>query len=614
MAPGQTVRFGLRVVRLHVRAEGGGWRLWLSDAGAAPSSAFVPEEIVTEIRQRADEVLVPGAVLIRGHDLPLVRRERPLGQTLARALAAPGVGEAWQRVLGEAGGEGVALALWSEDAAIADLPWELLAASPQEGPLEERGSVVARLGRGAREPRRRPPAERLRLLVWCPTPTNPACAEALRGLEGLAAELGLEAPVHLAASGGPLPDELPEVADVLHIVGHGVIEESIAALRLAEERLVAPGPALGLLGTDLTRLSLVTLDVCSGGSPGVGPYLSLASQLLARGAPAVLAPGRPALVEASQAFSRGLYSALSRGEPLSKAVRFGRALVGRLGLAHPAGRAHNMLYYVASEAALNLPALALPGWRPEGWPPVRRDLRELLVRARALAIRERQRHVGVEHLVRALGPSDGGALVQRARHRLISRTSDTQWTQLSPPGLSDGDPTPTPRLSRLLAGHPGSPGLDDLWRALAADPDHGLHVLAGEPLGLTTSTLGPETPLLGGAAPGSGPPATAFQILWGPDDGANLSPEPGQTIGRGDVPDGPDLALWPPGAPWGESQVSRRHLRYDGPGRAFALRKVDLLPGGWPDPVEHVEGPVNLRVGDVLRLGERTWLRAIARS
>lgn len=605
----------MRVVQLHVSAEAdGGWRLVMSEGGGAPVSARVSADQVREVGARARATLIPEAVIVRKHDLGLVAAEMSTGQAMAQVLSAARVGELWQRTLGDTGAEGIALALSADDPDVAELPWELLTTSPQEDLLELRGGVVARLSRdGARDPAL-DGRERLRVLLWCPTPENPTCREVMAAVDQLAAELGLDAPVRVDPARGPLPPEDPNLADILHIIGHGVVAEEFAALRMHEARLVAPGPAAGLVGPALGHLALVVLDVCSGGSPGADPLRSLATQLVSQGAPAVLAPARPALVQASLAFSRGLYGALSRGEALVQGVREGRAQVRGLGLAHPAGRASNLLYFVGRIDALLAPPPVIQSWRPSGWPRLEPALRALMTRARAMAARERRGHIGLEHVVRAWEPSDGGPLAWRLAHRLRAQITETQWAALSPAPWSDAEPGATPRLARLLEGSPDTATVDDLWRAIALDPNHGLHALAGHSLAFEVMAHGSETPLLGGSTPGPGALALGFEILWGPRDGDRLFLTAGQTLGRGDDVDGPDVAICPADAPWVDDRLSRRHLAWLGPGRVEARRPVLHYAGGRLDRPVSQKGPFELLAGDLLKLGERTWLRAIARE
>lgn len=588
--------------------QAGGWTVVAGALGRVPANGYLNPVQVAEIVSRIHTLLIPPPMSVPGRVARRVQAEERAGRLLGRALELPAVAReiAWLR--GQAHGQGRALLVLvdPQDAEVARLPWELLAWSEDGTPIASGdGSTVVRLARGT-SAALRGPADRLRPLVWCPDAEEAACERRLAALLALWRRLDLDLvvlPRDLAAPRAPDP----RVADVLHLVCHGDLLDGESVL-LVGDGDQAPGAAVALLGQILPSVSLVVLDVCIGGSPSRAQLRTLAGRYLRAGAPACVAPAGTLAVEASEAFSAGLYARLAAGGTLPQAVEEGRREVVRLAHPHPDHRPSNLLLYVTSADVAAADPLLEDPWRPAGWPRVSAEVRQVLRAARKRARRLGHGWLGAEHLLPEL--LDARCDRSAALRSLIPSATPEVWSHfgspVKPPVVDNPEPTLTPRLAALGGRVPEGCDLEALWVALLADPGLGLHAMSLYQLGGITGREETTHTLLRSPSTEA---ATVFEVVWGPADGQRVRPAVGETIGRPSSDRGPDQPI---GA--GLAQVphgcSRRHLRYLGPGRVEALQGLEVLKVGdvWNRATRVPAGPLEVCVGEVLALVPGLWL------
>ena len=613
-------------LRLEITPEpGGGWQLAVGDGQGSPGRATATASDVQGILQDVEQALgsMP-VVVLRGRDADRSQAERAAGRALARVFRADVIGRALARAQGrvEALGEVLVLIVDSADPGVRRLPWELLADREDGAPLEELGAgIVVRLagppgywaGPG-------PAALGTRILTWCPTPDDEACRSVLDGLDDVVQRRPGLRLVRLDDRSARLPALEPGWADVLHLVCHGRMAAREGVLVAGPGKEHAVGTAAHLLSKGLEGVALVVLDVCHGGSPTADQLANLAGSLLAAGAGACVAPERAAHVDALVAFSRGLHRALGVGAPLASAVAAGRTEVRALVDPHPDARwCNHRLLLTSVEAAGASPVRT--GWLPTRWPSAAPGSAVLMDRARALAVDSGCGHLGLEHLALALADLEP---IPRELHRLrdtLPSFSDPRWRSLSrgleAPGHEGDELELTPRLVVLGVGLPDGFAPVDLWRCVAADPHHGLHLLAppdwAEALQVpsdswTDSTLARTRERASVDGGGDASRARAVQVVWGPEDGRVLILQPGDTLGR-----------WAPGASSAcslyegkhsvDRYLHRRQLIWLGEGRVRLLVPTRHWRGGVETSLE--AGEVALLAGDLLQLSYATWLRAL---
>lgn len=610
----------------------GGWEYALVEPHVAPvSGALDPAEAAATLAAvRAAWPPSPRAVPVPG-DPRWAEAEKQVGHALARLFEHnPRARDRLNRVRGRATGAGrpMLLAVSAEGATVQTLPWELLAASAEEPPLEVTGDArLVRMVDGSGRPRATASAP-LRTAAWCPTPDDPACAGVLADLRHTLDAHAFPPPADATSAAPPEAGFL-----VLHLVCHGRQVEDQVTLQLADAALHPISAGARLQGW-LRAASLVVLDVCHAGAATADPSDSLARMVVRLGAPACLAPLHPCDVRAAAALHRGLYAAFHDGDDILRAVGRAREAVRGRGRATVDARWHNHVLFVdhaeAADRAPERPTLAL-----DDLPRPGPGARELLDRAAEIARGAALGYLGVEHLALALiqGPPLRGIaehvrMVLTPHHEALRKLRHRYYQVRAP----DPRPRPTPRLRRLLAGLPPGFGIDALVEALARDPGHLLHAIAATDLlellapprpdahAGTNATLGPANRSLphfvpgtdtpgGGLLPASTVPADALEVVGGPEDGLRITPEAGQVIGRWAPVDGPACGLYR-STTVTDQTLSRTQLRWIGPGRV-EIQRPGVRRGGRPPWRLVPVGPLDIYVGDALFLTPGTAVRGV---
>lgn len=595
------------VLRIAEEKLSGGWIVQLHELGRRAAPSRLDAAAVAEIRREIAALLAPTLVCIEGQDLARREDELRVGQVLARVWSSiPQVAvQSAARERARSAGQAPVLVVETEGERVSALPWELLSWAADGLPVEDgSGAVVVRLAEGTALATR-PPGEDLRVLLWCPTPEDPACKLAIDAIQ---AELG-DAVVRVEDP-NDAPPPAPRRADLLHVVCHGKALDGAGEL-LFGDAVRGSGEVGAVLAALLPRVSGVTLEVCSGAAPGPEVLRSLAGRLLASGAAFCVAPSAIVSAPASVAFARAFVRSLRAGSGLAAAVAQGRGALRLLADPDPDSRPSRVLFFVTDATVMEELRLVegevLPGWGRVGT-----ELRGLVQRAAVLARQGGLSWVGVEHLLAALRPDEGSARA-RSMARAIPRPDHELWARLGRVWVEPGAPLqPTPRLRALAEALPDGAGLEALWAALVADGSCGVHALGtGDLRALFTR----DPSKTGGAPVAPLPlpqPATAFVVVWGPEDGRVLRPEPGQAIGRHKLGSTTELRLFERGDAW-DQQVSGRHLVFRGPGRVHAEREVRRVRAGGPlDGLPAESGELGVAAGEWIVLGDATWLLGVS--
>lgn len=605
-------------------AADGGWIVSLS-VGDAVVQAHLPREQAASILDRAGVFRI---------EHPFVLPPADHVERRAEAAAGRALGELWTSsadltfrlgtLLGLESRSEVCLHVSVSDPALARLPWELICKPGEVEPMEvTQEAILTRLVNAPAHPA--PATGALRVASWCPTPEDAACAAVLRHLDGLLIDHRLPERLSVQFDVPPPPGDS---FLVVHLVCHGTAGDQAVELLLGHD---APGedavaPALRAW---FEASSLVVLDVCNGASPAAAPGDTWANRVLVHGAGACVGPAYHAATESVQAFHLGLYGALINGEPLGRAVASGRRRVLVAGRPLIQRRWHNFHLHVARKAATA--TRPVQGTWPSRWPPLRADAKEILAAARKLARARGNRWVGVEHLALAWiqtgGSSARTGLEAMLFTRLRGHEGGLERLTLAVDPSPGVEPRYTPRLLRWGARLPADGGREELLAVLAGDPGHYLHELLkvnlAELLGRQPprpetvrgpGTLAPGADLLGDLPLHSLPetplqgPATALEVVNGPEDGRILRPRPGDTVGRHDPTDGPTMGVYDDGLP-PDDKLTRKLLIWRGPGEIELLKAARRTTGNnltRADP-----GRLYLRVGDLIRTDSITGFRGV---
>lgn len=599
------------ILRIAEDELGGGWSALLHDPAQRAIRSRIDAAQAAEIVREVEALLRPPPVFVAGDEAARTRAELTAGKRLAAVWSAVGqvAAQAAERERARLSGEPTVLVVETEGAALSRLPWELLAWSADGLPVEDGGgAVVVRLVDGLAPPPVQPGED---LCVWsfCPTPEDPDCAAALCGLSAL---LG-DAVAPVAVPGRALPAPAARKVELLSVVCHGRVVAGDGELRFGDSTRDS-GEVGALLAALLGRVAGVVLQVCSGGAPQLGTLRTLAGRLLASGARFCVAPAGIIGVEASNAFSGAFFGALRGGGSLAAAISAGRGAIRALKQPYPDARPCRVLVFVPDLGVMRGPPLVESPEVP-GWGHVGGELRGLLARATQLARGAGLCWVGVEHLIAALRPDEGGPRA-RSLARVMPAPAHPVWSQLNE-GMhveQVGVLVPTPRMDALARALPAGAGLDALWEALVEDAGCGVHLLTVADL----RDLFTRDPARTEGAPLERPRASAladgFEVLWGPEDGRALWPQAGDTIGRYVEGAGVSCPLFQRGVAW-DKAVSRQHLVYRGPGQLRAERPIRRMrPGASLAALRTESGAIEVAAGEVVVLGNGTWLRGLARS
>ena len=617
------------ILRVMPQADGA-WRIVVDNHRTRPGEGVLHRDQVAALLrrwERAEEVRFP-AVPVPGQrgEVQCADAEERIGQTLSAVFRTlPALQARLAEHLGKAEGEReaavVVVDVDASDPRVRGLPWELLASPTQDSGLEAGGAaVIARLTQG-RPAARSQPATRFRFLRWSPTPGDPLCRARMEAIDAWFERVGLPCPVDVDPRQGMLPPSEPGHADVLHLICHGWGDLDRVHLVL-NDGPHPPGEPAHLLSHRLPDLRLVVLDVCEAGGVVQSELANLAGRLVAAGAPLCVAPVRQASLEACQAFSQGLYSALVLGQPIPLAVAQGRRAVRGLARPYPDSRWCNHVLYVGDLDALTAPGLR-PGWMPRGCPPPSPEAAELLDRAFRLARERDDGYVGLEHLLRAQGGLPVAVAVGTQAWILLGELEETWLVRprgvVRQPGggIDEGG---TPRLQAVTSALPPGFGVEMLWQRIAADLDPGGATWSAVPPGrtlrltwtLASGTLTPSGPTPFPGAAGDAPP-DSLRVLGGPEDGRVLKPGPKEEIGRWDEESPTDHGLYR-GTPLVDATLHRRHVEWLGPGDVRPLHTLSLGRGHQTlqvQPQNLKGGRLALQVGDVLVLTRATRLQAL---
>lgn len=546
-------------------AECGGWRLTLSELGAAPVEGVVGPEVAraalaaNEAGRLAEVGTLLGGALARCPSL------------LARVYSV--LGTARERR------EPILLLLRCEDDAVAALPWERCV-DPSGTLWEAREPLcIVRLLPGETGPAAREHAE-LRLGSWSPAPERPAVATPLGALS---AKLGLADPLGFA---GPIEATLlnaPDTARVLHLQAPVPEEPLPLSLRVA--------------------LPTVIAVVVHGGD---APWSDGAARLLRAGAPAVLS-GVPDDADQSFELLERVYRGLLSVAGLAEAVKDARAARPELG--------GGLTLAVTDRAALS-GGVVRERWTPQGWPRPCAEVGAVLQSALEVAQQLASGFVGLEHIVLALcRPAPRGRVAERLRF-MLSMRRDGVRERLSSYELNAPERVEylgTPRLRALAARLLPGFEVEALWALIQNDVSALLNATtrvsgASGPRADSTLMTGEGESVSRRPAP-KADAAAGLEVLGGPEDGRVLRLGVGDELGRASADSAVKHTLYE-GTALVDRHLSRRQLRWLGDGRVELLARARELRR--PSGVEPLSGGiVQLHVGDVLALTRVTWLRGV---
>jgi hypothetical protein len=209
------------------------------------------------------------------------------------------------------------------------LPWELLLDPRTDFPVVRRTFPIVRSIAAPRLVRPLALSVPLRVLAVTSQPSDLTPLDLNRELSSLQREPKIEVTVLET----PTPHELrhllqEESFQVLHFMGHGTFaarngQDSPAGDPLQDEELA-------LLARNTSDLRMVVLDRCDSGrarSGEVNPFSGVATELVKRGIPAVVALHSPISDRAALTFSRTFYEHLAAGDPPEAAAGAGRSAI-----------------------------------------------------------------------------------------------------------------------------------------------------------------------------------------------------------------------------------------------------------------------------------------------
>lgn len=563
-----------------VGPDAGPWTVTVGEPGTPAATGELPPAAIDALLE-AIEVLLrprPGRPLVPGRDRRQVRAEAQVGQLLLETCStSPALTRAWGVAAAALSGDnGGVVVVDARPTRARDLPWELLAHTPDAPPMAFAARVVvARLTPG---PRPSHPAPGVPIpTVWRLSAGEDAVAALV--------ESGLQ-----DAWGSALAEPSVEHRSWLHLIAHGDVDPTEGpGLQLGDRD--TDGTALAdQLAPHLRRAVVTMLAVCHAGRSLHRRGTELPAQLVRAGAPLVVAAQSSVSPEALTAFSSGL--AAGPHASVLDAVAAGWRSVRRAALPWPDARWHRLRIFVSRAGSVLQPLT-----------PASSPLTAHLDRARAHANTLLSGFFGIEHLLLALSETPVEPSLAALRYQATVH-HDQVRAQLGAlqPQHTDRPADWTPRLRDLLAALSDDAGLEALWRPLLASAGPIFAALLDLPLG--GPGAGGSFDTVGTARHAAPTIATHLEVVGGPEDGRTFTPAPGDWIGR---PSRSAPSTWNLYAhtPLVDPRVSRQHVQWLGPGRLLCRRTV--LVAGRP-----VTGELLIHDGTVLQVGGAT--RLVGRS
>jgi CHAT domain-containing protein len=280
---------------------------------------------------------------VRRVDSPEFESVRRFGSELFASLFTGGVRDLYRDALATARAQGrglrISLAL-TEAPELLQLPWEYLYEEPSFLAISTWTPVVRYLDL----PRTRPPLHvegPLRLLAMVSSPSDVVKLDVdaeRRKLEEALAELCAANLVQIdwleQATLASLQRALRRAEyQIFHYIGHGGYDETIddGVLLLEDEAgrsRAVNGMHLGTILSDEASLRLIVLNACEGARSSItDPFAGVATSLVQREMPAVVAMQFEITDRAAIAFSSALYAALSDGYPIDAALAEARKAI-----------------------------------------------------------------------------------------------------------------------------------------------------------------------------------------------------------------------------------------------------------------------------------------------
>jgi CHAT domain/CARDB len=310
-----------------------------SPAGSATTNAVNP---FTEDETRRIIGILDGSIRITKSDA--VRTLRAFGEKLFTSLISGNIYAAYLTSKSTAGERGLRIKLGLENAGVLqEIPWELIR-DPQNDYL-----TLSRQTPLVRYPRLltvRPILDvvlPLRVLVMISSPTDQEELDVegeWRDLQEATAELRARGLLQIDrvdnAQLNTLQRKLREGTNyqIFHYIGHATFDERTQSGALAFEdprtnsTTVVSGEALARELSEENSIRLVVLNACQGArSNQADPFSGVASSIVARGIPAVVAMQFAISDVASRAFSQEFYRTISEGFPIEAAMAEARRAI-----------------------------------------------------------------------------------------------------------------------------------------------------------------------------------------------------------------------------------------------------------------------------------------------
>jgi hypothetical protein len=328
-------------IRFEKAPEGDGYVLHAAGPSGKADGAFTLPTSKLELENFA--LRLSRGRVVRGVDSPEVGLARRFGSDLFDALFAGNVRDLYRDSLSVARGEGKGLRLTLALTNVPELmhvPWEYLYDDPAFLSISTWTPVVRYLDL----PRGRPPlavTQPLRILGMISAPSDVVALDVgqeQRNLEQALAEAVARGAVQIDWLERATLRELQRAVrhteyHVFHFVGHGgydaTLDDGVLLLEddLGRSRRIG-GAQLGTMLADETSLRLAVLNSCEGArSSSDDPYAGVATSLVRREVPAVVAMQFEITDRAALVFAGEFYSALADGLPVDAALAEARKAI-----------------------------------------------------------------------------------------------------------------------------------------------------------------------------------------------------------------------------------------------------------------------------------------------